>query len=117
DASISPDGRYLFFTRLSADKTPGGSRCGKLFMAESMGKDRWKPPVMMPSPINMNCECAGRMLADNKSFLFASMRAGGLGGFDIYKTTQKSDGSWEAPVPYTFMNTPKDDKCVSVPAA
>ncbi len=117
DASISPDGKYLYFTRLSTTKTPGGNLCGKIYVAENIGKDRWKPPVALPSPINQTCECSGRMLSDNKTFLFASMRAGGLGGYDIYKTTLKNDGSWETPVPYTFMNTPKDDKYVSVPAA
>jgi OOP family OmpA-OmpF porin len=116
DASISADGKYLFFTRISSkDKTPEGNPCGKLFVAENTGKE-WKAPVLMPAPINMGCECAGRMLADNKTFLFASMRAGGLGGYDIYKTVQKSDGSWEEPLPYSFINTSKDDKYVSVPA-
>jgi outer membrane protein OmpA-like peptidoglycan-associated protein len=64
----------------------------------------------------MNCECAGRMLSDNKTFLFASMREGGTGGYDIYKTVQHTDGSWEEPVPYSFINTSKDDRYVSVPA-
>ncbi len=117
DASLSPDGKYLYFTRLSSEKTPNGSPCGKIFVAENIGKSYWKTPVALPSPINMNCECAGRMLADNKTFLFASMRSGGLGGYDIYKTNQKTDGTWEIPVPYTFMNTTKDEKYVSVPAA
>lgn len=116
DPSVSPDGKYLFFTRLSTEKTPNGNACGKLYIAESFGKNSWKNPVAMPAPINMGCECAGRMLADNKTFLFASMRKGGLGGYDIYKTTQKSDGSWETPVPFTFVNTAKDDKYISVPA-
>ncbi|HVD97357.1 MAG TPA: hypothetical protein VNB90_04070 [Cytophagaceae bacterium] len=116
DPSLSPDGKYLFFTRLINEKTPDGNPCGKIFMAERAGKDSWKTPVMLPSPINMNCECAGRMLSDNKTFLFSSMRGGGSGGYDIYKTVQHPDGSWEEPVPYSFINTPKDDRYVSVPA-
>jgi hypothetical protein len=117
EPSISPDGKYLYFTRLSTEKTPSGNLCGKIYVSENMGKDRWKAPVLLPSPINKTCECGGRMLSDNKTFLFASMRTGGLGGYDIYKTVQKSDGSWTEPVPYTFMNTAKDDKYVSVPAS
>jgi hypothetical protein len=116
DPSLSPDGKYLYFTRLINEKTPNGSPCGKIFVAERAGKDSWKAPVMLPSPINMHCECAGRMLSDNKTFLFASMREGGSGGYDIYKTVQHTDGSWEEPVPYSFINTAKDERYVSVPA-
>ena len=116
DAAISPDGKYLFFTRLSAEKTPDGNFCGKLYVSENVAKN-WKAPVLMPAPINMGCECAGRMLSDNKTFIFASMRTGGQGGYDIYKTVQKSDGSWEDPVPYNFINTAKDDQYAFVPAA
>lgn len=116
DPSLSPDGKYLYFTRLINEKTPDGSPCGKIFVAERAGKDSWKTPVMLPSPINLHCECAGRMLSDNKTFLFASMREGGSGGYDIYKTVQHTDGSWEEPVPYSFINTEKDDRYVSVPA-
>lgn len=116
DPSISPDGKFLFFTRPSTGKTPTGSPCGKLFVSEKNEKS-WKPPIVMPSPINMGCECAGRMLADNKTFLFASMRNGGLGGYDIYKTARKTDGTWEEPIPFSFINTPKDDKYAFVPAS
>ncbi len=116
DPSLSPDGKYLYFTRLTNEKTPEGNPCGKIYVSERIGKDGWKSPVLLPAPINQNCECAGRMLSDNKTFLFASMREGGSGGYDIYKTVQKPDGSWEAPVPYSFINTSKDDRYVSVPA-
>jgi outer membrane protein OmpA-like peptidoglycan-associated protein len=116
DPALSPDGKYLYFTRLINEKTPDGSPCGKIFVAERSGKDSWKTPVMLPSPININCECAGRMLSDNKTFIFASMREGGSGGYDIYKTIQHNDGSWEEPVPYSFINTAKDERYVSVPA-
>jgi outer membrane protein OmpA-like peptidoglycan-associated protein len=116
DPSISPDGKFLFFTRPSTGKTPNGSPCGKLYVSEKK-ETGWKPPVVLPAPINIGCECAGRMLADNKTFLFASMRDGGLGGYDIYKTTQKTDGSWEEPIPYSFINTPKDDKYAFIPAS
>jgi len=115
DPSMSPDGKYLYFTRQDATKTPEGTPCGKIYMSERLGKDTWKAPVLMPSPINKNCECAGRMLNDNKTFVFASMRDGGMGGYDIYKTKQNIDGSWEEPVPYSIINTSKDDCYVSVP--
>ena len=117
DPSLSPDGKFLYFTRLINTKTPNGAPCGKIFVSERLGKDLWKAPVMLPSPINMNCECGGRMLSDNKTFLFASMREEGMGGYDIYKTILLPDGTWENPVPYKFINTDKDERYVSVPAA
>ncbi|HSZ26341.1 MAG TPA: OmpA family protein, partial [Cytophagaceae bacterium] len=117
DPSLSPDGKYLYFTRLTTGKTPDGNPCGKIFVAERAGKDSWKTPVELPAPINLGCECAGRLLSDNKTFLFASMRTGGMGGYDLYKTVQRPDHTWEEPIPYSFLNTSKDDLYVSVPAA
>ncbi|HSY60612.1 MAG TPA: hypothetical protein VK796_02000, partial [Cytophaga sp.] len=94
DPSISPDGKYMFYTVLSDKKTPGGSPCGKIMMVERISSTSWKEPVALPSPINGDCECGGKMLSDNKTFLFSSMRAGGKGGYDFYKSTRAEDGSF-----------------------
>jgi outer membrane protein OmpA-like peptidoglycan-associated protein len=115
DPSLSPDGKFLYFTRLNDKKTPDGNPCGKIMVSEKYGNS-WKNPVELPAPINQGCECSGRMLSDNKTFLFSSMRSDGIGGYDVYKTELTADGTWATPVPYTFINTDKDDRYVSVPA-
>ncbi len=116
DPSLSPDGKFLFFTILSEKKTLGGLPCGKIMMSERISTTTWKAPVELPAPINGGCECGGKLLSDNKTFLFSSVRAGGQGGYDFYKSTRSDDGVFSYPVNYTFINTPKDDKYLSVAA-
>lgn len=116
DPSLSPDNKFLYFVRTDGSKTSGGLACGKIYVAEKIpGNSLWKEPVAMPSPINMGCEANPRILADGKTLLFASKRAGGLGEFDQY-VSKFTNGSWSAPKPLTFLNTPKDDRYVSVSA-
>lgn len=116
DPSISPDGKFMYYTVLSDKKTPAGLPCGKIMMVERISSSSWKEPVALPSPINGGCECGGKMLSDNKTFLFSSMRAGGKGGYDFYKTTRAEDGTYSTPVNYAFINTPNDDKYISIAA-
>jgi OmpA-OmpF porin, OOP family len=117
DPCLSPDGRFLYFTRAEPKKGPAGQACGKIFVSEKMGKDGWKEPKELPAPVNMGCEAAPRMMADNKTLLFASIRPGGKGGYDIYRSQLKNDGNWTTPQPMIFLNTDKDEIHVSVPAS
>ena len=116
DPSISPDGKFMFYTVLSDKKTPGGLPCGKIMMVERISSTSWKEPVALPSPINGDCECGGKILSDGKTFLFSSMRAGGKGGYDFYKSTRAENGSFSTPINYAFINTPNDDKYISIAA-
>jgi len=116
DPSLSPDGRFLYFTVLSDKKTTAGLPCGKIMVAERISSTTWKTPVPLPAPINGDCECGGKLLSDNKTFLFSSMRSGGKGGYDFYKSTLNADGTFSAPINYAFINTADDDKYISVAA-
>ncbi len=111
DPSLSPDNKFLYFVRYNATKT-----CGKIYVSERIpGNVMWKEPVALPSTINAGCEANPRILADGKTLLFASKRAGGLGEFDQY-VSKYNNGSWSAPKPLTFLNTAKDDRYVAVSA-
>lgn len=115
DPSISPDGKFLYFVRYTDKKSPEGQPCGKIFVSEKTG-NLWKEAKELPATINTGCECNPRILADNQTLTFASMRPGGKGGLDQYKTQLKEDGTWSTPVPFTIINTPKDDIYVSISA-
>lgn len=117
DPSLSPDGKQLFFVRYSDKKGPQGQPCGKIFVAERINKDTHREPRELPAKINAGCECAPRMLADGKTMYFSSIRQGGKGGYDLYKTVRQADGAWSDPVPLSFLNTSQDDQYVSVPAS
>jgi OOP family OmpA-OmpF porin len=117
DPCLSPDGKLLYFTRCGDKKGPNGESCCKIFVVEKAGGDTWKEPKELPAPINIGCEANPRIMADNKTLLFASIRPGGKGGFDIYRSQLKNDGSWTNPEPMSFINTDKDDRYITVPAS
>jgi Tol biopolymer transport system component/outer membrane protein OmpA-like peptidoglycan-associated protein len=116
DPALSADNKWIYFVRYNATKTTGGLPCGKIFVSERIpGNTLWKEPIALPSPINMGCECNPRIMADGKTLLFSSKRAGGLGEFDQY-VSKFSNGMWSTPKHLTFLNTPKDDRYVAVSA-
>jgi hypothetical protein len=116
DPSLSPDGKFMYYTVLSDKKTPAGLSCGKIMVTERISSTSWKEPVPLPSPVNGDCECGGKLLSDNQTFIFSSMRAGGKGGYDFYKSIRAENGSFSTPVNYAFINTPNDDKYISIAA-
>ncbi|HEX8548584.1 MAG TPA: hypothetical protein VF691_16600 [Cytophagaceae bacterium] len=116
DPSLSADGKTLYFTRLTGAKGSKGESCGKIFYAERMGVDGWSEPKEMPAPINSGCECNASILADNATLTFASNRAGGKGHFDQYMT-KYVNGKWGSPVALELINTPQEDKYISIPAS
>lgn len=115
--SISADGKKLYFMRGEFDR-PGKSEeytCYKLMMAEKGRDGNWKRPIEIPAPVNLNCEKAPRIMADNRTLIFSSVRKGGKGDFDLYKSVLQEDGSWTEPVNLKFVNTKGLDQFVSIP--
>lgn len=54
-------------------------------------------------------------MADNRTLIFASLREGGIGGFDLYQAQLNADGDWTSPVPLEYVNTTDNDlfSCIS----
>lgn len=92
-ASISPDGRYLFF--VSDDNTGIGKT--DIYMSENIN-DEWSEPINLGKRVNTpNRELFPFYHASGKLF-FASDGQGGFGGLDIFYTRQMPDGSWADPI-------------------
>jgi OOP family OmpA-OmpF porin len=113
--SLSADGRWLYFMRAAEGNSPTGQRCCELYIAQRRGEFFINPKVL-PAPINMGCEGYPRIMADGRTLIFSSYRPGGKGGYDLYESKYKN-GKWMKPVPLEFINTPKDDELISVPAS
>jgi len=109
---ISPDDKRLYFVRSTGKKGPDGQDCGKIYYTEKTS-GFWKAPVALSPVINTGCECSPEILNDNKTLIFKSIRPGGKGGFDLYKSVLQNDGKWSIPVPLSFFNTEKDENSVS----
>ena len=112
--SISPDGKKLYFTREILGKKVDDKQCYRIMVTEKGRNGKWKAPYELPAPINMDCEKAPRILADGKTLVYSSIKKGGKGDFDLYKSELQPDGSWSEPINLEFINTKKSDLFVSV---
>lgn len=104
---ISPDGKYLFFT--GCNRPNGLGSCDIYVSKKENG--RWSEPFNLGSPINTRgWEAQPSISADGKTLYFVSNRQGGQGGYDIWKSTLKADGSWDNPTNLgPSINTPYDE--------
>jgi hypothetical protein len=77
--------------------------------------NRWGPPQQLKGGINNGNAAYPQILADGRTMLFSSNRAGGAGGWDFYLSTW--DGQqWSEPINATFANTAEDEKVGTITA-
>ena len=85
-ASVRFDGLEVFFF----SRRPGGSGASDLWTAtRSTVSDLWSPPTNLGSLVNsVDLDFDPHIASDRETLYFASTRAGGLGGQDLYVTTR-----------------------------
>ena len=92
--SISPDGMFLFFT--GCNREDGMGSCD-LYVSHKNGKD-WDPPFNLGAVVNSSSwDSQPAVSPDGSTLYFVSNRPGGLGGYDIWKTTLNNAGEWSKP--------------------
>ena len=117
--SLSADGKYLYFARakyIFDDKKDSQQRCYRIMRAERGTTGKWENAIELPSPINLVCEKAPRIMPDGKTLMFSSIRKNGQGNFDIYTCTLQENGTWTDALTLDFLNTSGLDQFVAVPA-
>lgn len=112
--SVSPDGKRLYFTREIVGKNVNNKQCYRIMVSEKGRNGKWKEPFELPPPINFDCEKAPRIMADSRTLVFSSIKKGGKGDFDLYKSVLQDNGAWSEPVPLEFINTKKSDLFVAI---
>lgn len=91
-AGISADGQKMLIF------IGGGGGTGNLYSIDKSGT-QWSNPVTMGNKINSrSLETTASITPDGKTLYFASNRAGGYGGLDIYKSVKNEAGEWGEPV-------------------
>jgi outer membrane protein OmpA-like peptidoglycan-associated protein/tetratricopeptide (TPR) repeat protein len=105
---ISPDGKYLFFT--GCNRPDGLGRCD-IYVCHREGNE-WSKPFNLGKPVNGNTwESQPSISADGSTLYFISNRPGGLGGYDIWKSSLLEDGNWSAAENLgADVNTPYDEE-------
>ncbi len=105
--SISADGKTLFFS----SSRPGGRGGKDIWISRKSDKGTWSKPYNPGLTINTEGdEMSPFIHFDGRTLYFSSNGHTGLGGFDIFKTTLRSDSTWEAPQNLGYpINTYNDE--------
>lgn len=92
--SIAPSGKYLFFT--STDRPDGVGRAD-IYMSRKTG-DLWERPNNIGGPVNTpGWDAQPCISADGRTLYFASVRADGRGGSDLWMSHLTETGTWSKP--------------------
>lgn len=111
---LSPDGKSIYFVRCEQMNVTSKSHCG-IYVSHRLSPTRWSDPERLPDQINASHETTPRIMADNKTLIFASGRPGGKGKLDLY-TSVLTGQTWSQPTPLDFINTAENDEFISIPA-
>jgi outer membrane protein OmpA-like peptidoglycan-associated protein/tetratricopeptide (TPR) repeat protein len=121
--TISGDGKSLVFVACSLGDfiDYGEGRDGKgscdMFYTKKIGQ-RWLDPINLPGKVNTNLwESQPSISADGKTMYFVrrANAIGSLDNSDIYTSTMKPDGSWDAPIRLPDnINTPLKEESVFI---
>ncbi|WP_353723172.1 OmpA family protein [Dyadobacter sp. 676] len=106
--AFSPDGKTLVFARGNTGKKNGGVDVD-LYMSRNVN-GQWTAPAPLPINDSLAWDGSPAFSRDGKTLYFASNRAGGIGGIDIYRTNMDASGRFSRPVNMgRDINTPGDD--------
>ncbi len=92
--SLSHDGRYLYYASDAATSRGGLD----LYRIERRGQGEWGAPENLGPTINTERHDGFPVAASNGKLYFASQGHPGLGGFDLFMTQERADGSWTSPI-------------------
>lgn len=89
--SLSPDGRYIYFTRCGAEDGLGSC---DIYVSEKIGNE-WQAPKNLGSNVNSSAWDSQPCIAsDGRTLFFTSNRKDGMGGSDIYFSYLQDNGQW-----------------------
>ena len=94
--AFSPDGKTLVFARGNTGKRKGTVDVD-LYMSRLVNS-QWTEPSYLPVNDSLAWDGSPAFSRDGKTLYFASNRAGGAGGIDLYRTNMDASGRFSKPV-------------------
>jgi outer membrane protein OmpA-like peptidoglycan-associated protein len=92
--SISPDGRYFFYT--GCERKEGYGSCD-LYVSEKQG-NKWAAPVNFGPIVNSEkWDAQPTISADGQTLIFVSGRPSGKGLADLWVSQKAANGQWQTP--------------------
>ena len=111
-ASLSPDGKTLYFT----SNRKGGYGGLDIYQSVRSGKTDWGIPVNIGPTVNSEYnEDTPFITGDGKTLYFSSQGHYNMGGFDIFYTTLLSNNRWAKPLNAGYPVNSTDDDLFFVP--
>ncbi len=109
-ASLSPDGKTLFF----ASNKKGGKGGLDLYMTRQLPNGEWAESQPIPSLNTAKNEDFPYLSPDGKTLYFASNGYPGLGGYDVYMSEwNEKTNKWKSPKNLGYpLNTSYDDRVI-----
>lgn len=107
--TLSADGKLMVFT--GCNRKDGLGSCD-LYYSTYQADGTWTDPRNLGAPVNTKAWESQPSLAANGNLLFfASRRAEGFGGSDLYASGRTASGGWTEPINLgPIINTEKDDQ-------
>ncbi|WKK75730.1 OmpA family protein [Marivirga salinae] len=118
--SVSSDGNSLYFIRLNFDNPvdrKSKENCFRIFVSHKNENGEWGEPQALPEIINSGCERDPKIMADNHTLIFSSIKEEGLGKYDLYQTRLQPDGSWSEPLELDYLNSDENDQSPAISAS
>ncbi len=115
-ACFSYDGKTLYFVR---GKEPGSPTSNGDIYVTHLVNGHWTKPKKLPDNVNTPYDEDGVfMMPDGRTLYFSSCGHNTMGGYDIFVTHRRDDGSWTDPVNLGYpVNTPDDDIYITLSAS
>jgi len=97
--AFTSDYKKMYFTANDPrSKKEDGVIKLKIVEANLNSKGKYKDAQKLPFNSIHYAVCHPTILKDDRTMIFSSDMPGGLGGMDLYKSTQSNDGNWSTPV-------------------
>ncbi|MVM40059.1 OmpA family protein [Spirosoma sp. HMF3257] len=107
--AFSKDGKTMVLARGNNGKRKGGLDVD-LYISRLGENNTWSQPLRLPISDSTAWDGSPAFSGDGKTLYFASNRAGGAGGIDIYRTSIDASGRFSRPVNMgRDINTPGDE--------
>ncbi|MBC3783791.1 OmpA family protein [Spirosoma utsteinense] len=107
--AFSKDGKTMILARGNNGKRKGGLDVD-LYISRLGEGNAWSQPARLPISDSLAWDGSPAFSADGKTLYFASNRAGGAGGIDLYRTSIDASGRFSRPVNMgRDINTPGDE--------
>ncbi len=106
-ASVSRDGKKLYFT----SNRKGGFGDQDIYVSDRINDDNWGTAVNLGPTINtfLN-ENTPFITSDGNNLFFSSEGHNNMGGYDVFYSQKKYDGTWSDPINLGYpINTTDDD--------